>query len=107
MHRGLSGWSFVAELRRRWRSWLAIALLVSLVGGFVLAATVAGRRTDAAFPRFVATYGFDAVAYATQPVPKLARLPEVASAVKILSPASGQPTCSCGARDQSDGLRRG
>ncbi len=87
---------FVAELRRRWRPWLAIALLVSLVGGFVLAATVAGRRTDAAYPSFVAKYGFDAATYAARPVPQLTRLPEVASAVKILSPASGQPTCSCG-----------
>ena len=60
------------------------------------AATVAGRRTDSAFPRFVATYGFDAIAYATQPVPQLARLPEVASATSYLSPASGQPQCSCG-----------
>ena len=87
---------FVAELRRRWRPWLAIALLVSLVGGFVLAATVAGRRTDAAYPSFVAKYGFDAATYAARPVPQLTRLPEVASAVKILIPASGQPTCSCG-----------
>ena len=87
---------FRAELRRRWRSWLAIALLVSLVGGFVLAATVAGRRTDSAFPRFVADYGFDALAYAVQPVPKLPRLPEVASVTRVLSPGSGQPQCSCG-----------
>ena len=87
---------FRAELRRRWRSWLAIALLVTLVGGFALAATVAGRRTDDAFPRFVSTYGFDALAYAVQPVPKLARLPEVASVTRVLSPASGQPQCSCG-----------
>jgi hypothetical protein len=87
---------FRAELRRRWRSWLAIALLVTLVGGFVLAATVAGRRTDSAFPRFVSTYGFNAVAYAVQPVPRLAHLPEVSSASSYLSPASGQPQCSCG-----------
>ena len=87
---------FRAELRRRWRSWLAIALLVSLVGGFVLAGVVAGRRTDAAFPRFVATYGFDAVGYAVHPIPELAHLPEVASAARYLSPAGGQPQCSCG-----------
>ena len=30
-----------AELRRRWKSWVALALLVSLAGGTVLAATVA------------------------------------------------------------------
>ena len=35
---------FQAELRRRWRSWLAIALLISVVGGLVLAAAAAGRR---------------------------------------------------------------
>jgi hypothetical protein len=95
---GAIGLVFRAEMRHRWRSWLAIALLVSLVGGFVLAATAAGRRTDLAFPRFVATYGIDAVGYAIQPVPKIASLPEVASAVRAVSPASGQPTCSCGQR---------
>ena len=64
---------------------------MTLVGGFVLAATVAGRRTDSAFPRFAATYGFDAVAFAVQPVPKLARLPEVASVTRILSPPAVSP----------------
>ena len=50
---------FHAGLRRRWRSWLAIALLISVVGGLVLAAAAAGRRTENAFPRFVAAHGFD------------------------------------------------
>ena len=72
---------FRAELRRRWKSWMAIALLIALVGGFVLAATAAGRRTDSAFPRFEAAYGFDAVGYASRPVPQLVKLPEVASAI--------------------------
>ena len=87
---------FRAELRRRWRSWLAITVLIALVGGFVLAATSAGRRTDSAFSGFLAAHGVDAEAYATQPVPKLAALPEVASATRIVGPATGQPTCSCG-----------
>jgi hypothetical protein len=87
---------FRAELRRRWRSWLAIAILMSVVGGFVLASTAAGRRTASAFPRFISAYGFDAAAYATQPVPQLAKLPEVASAVEVLGPLNGQPTCNCG-----------
>jgi hypothetical protein len=86
---------FRAELRRRWRSWLAIAVLVALVGGIVLAATAAGRRTESAFPGFVAAYGYDAAAYATRPVPQLATLPEVASATTVVSPLSGQPSCSC------------
>ena len=42
--------TFRAGLRRRWRSWFAIALLISVVGGIVLAATAAGRRTESAFP---------------------------------------------------------
>jgi hypothetical protein len=71
-------------------------VLIALVGGFVLAATAAGRRTDSAFSGFLAAHGVDAEAYATQPVPKLATLPEVASATRIVAPASGQPRCSCG-----------
>jgi hypothetical protein len=67
--------AFRAESRRRWRSWLAIAVLISVVGGFVLAAAAAGRRTESAFPRFVAAYGFDAAVFAVRPVPKVAGLP--------------------------------
>ena len=83
------GFALRAELRRRWRSWLVIALLISLVGGFVLAAIAAGRRTDAAFPQFVATYSFDATVYATGPVPELAKLPDVSSAIGVVSPSNG------------------
>jgi hypothetical protein len=42
------------RLRQHWRSWLALAALVALVGGFVIAASATGRRTAAAFPGFVA-----------------------------------------------------
>jgi hypothetical protein len=84
-----------AELRHRWRSWLALALLVAVVGGLVLAAAAAGRRTASAFPGYAATYGFDSFVYAGQPIAKLARLPEVASAVEFDSPANGAPTCQC------------
>jgi hypothetical protein len=41
--------AFRAKMRHRWRSWLAIAVLVSIVAGLVLAATAAGHRTEAAF----------------------------------------------------------
>jgi FtsX-like permease family len=87
--------AFRAEWRRRWRSWLAIALLISAVGGLVLAAIAAGRRTESAFPRFVAAHGFDALVYTTQPVPKLARLPGVASVTELVGPDNGYPTCDC------------
>jgi hypothetical protein len=68
-----------AELRRRWKSWVALALLVSLAGGTVLAATVAGQRTSAAFPAFVAHYGYDAVVFSSKPEPRMASLPEVSA----------------------------
>ncbi len=87
--------AFRAELRTRWRSWLAIALLVAVVGGFVLAAAAAGRRTTNAYPQFVATYGYDATVFATHQLPQLDRLPNVASAIAMVSPSNGQPTCHC------------
>jgi hypothetical protein len=87
--------AFRAEFRRRWRSWLAIALLISVVGGFVLAATAAGRRTDSAFPRFVAAHGFDVIVYANRRAPEVAKLPGVVSATELVTPYNGQPTCAC------------
>jgi hypothetical protein len=87
---------FRAELRRRWRAWLVLAVLVGLVGGLVLAATAAGRRTDDAFPSFVKAHGYDALVYAIKPSPELAKLPGVASLTKVVAPINGQPTCSCG-----------
>ena len=93
---------FHAGLRRRWRSWLAIALLISVVGGIVLAAAAAGRRTDNAFPRFVAAHGFDSVVYATRPVPAVTHLPGVTSATEIILPDAGNPTCDCAYFNDND-----
>jgi len=87
--------AFRAKLRLRWRSWLAVAVLISVVGGFVLAAIAAGRRTEAAFPQFVATHGFDTEVYAIHPVAEVAKLPGVVSATLLVSPDAGQPTCAC------------
>jgi hypothetical protein len=84
-----------AELRRRWRSWLILVVLITLVGGLVLAAIAAGRRTATAFPRFVASHGYDVYIYNQKPVPGLSRLPGVSSVTTIDNPASGQPTCAC------------
>ena len=63
------GLVFGTEFRRRWRSWLILVVLIAVVGGLVLAAAAAGRRTATAFPRFVAAHGY--------------------------IPANGQPTCAC------------
>src|SRR5882724_5581757 len=84
-----------ARSRRYWRSWLALALLIAIGTGLVLAATTAGRRADSAFPRFVAAHGYDAIVYTSRPLP-LATLPEVAQAVQITAPFQASPWCSCG-----------
>ncbi len=87
------GFACRAELRARWRSWLAMALLISVVGGFVLFATAAGRRTEDAFPGFVAAHGYDAIVYASRPAPEVAHLPGVASATEMVIPDTGAPRC--------------
>lgn len=45
---------FRAELRRRWRAWLALALIVGAFAGVVEAAAAGARRTDAAYPALLA-----------------------------------------------------
>jgi ABC-type lipoprotein release transport system permease subunit len=84
-----------AELRHRWKSWLSLAVLVAVVGALVLATAAAGRRTASAFPRFAAQYGFNSFVYAAEPIPKLRKLPEVASALRMTTPDSGTPVCAC------------
>ena len=88
---------FAAEVRRRWRSWLVMAALIALVGGLVLSAAAAGRRTASAFPNFVAAHGFDAAVYANQPLPALSKLfPAVVSSTELVFlHDTGQPVCAC------------
>ena len=46
-----AGWMFLrTELRKRWRSWLALALIAGAFAGAVEAAAAGARRTDAAYP---------------------------------------------------------
>ncbi len=89
------GMVFLAQLRHRWRSWLAIAFLISIVGGVIMAAAAAGRRAESAFPAFVAAHGFDAEIYATQPAPEIARLPGVSTVTAAFGPDNGEPICAC------------
>ena len=74
---------------------MAVVVLVSVVGGIVLAATAAGRRTESASPQFVAGHGFDADVYAARPLPMLAKLPGVSLVSELRGPDNGQPTCDC------------
>lgn len=84
-----------AELRHRWRSWLALALLVALVSGVAMAAAAAGRRTESAVPGFLAEHGYDSIVYALHPLPGLAKLPEVAAVTTAEVGATGTPRCEC------------
>jgi hypothetical protein len=53
-----AGWLyFRAELRRRWRAWLALALIVGAFAGVVEAAAAGARRTDSAYPSLQAWSG--------------------------------------------------
>jgi len=92
---GAIGLVMRAEARQRWRAWLALALLVSLVGGVVLGAAAAGRRTDSAFPSFLAAHGFDAAVYTSEPWPKGVKFAEVTSLAELIGPDTGQPKCRC------------
>ncbi len=83
----------VAGFRRQWRSWVLLGLLIAVASGFVLASTAAGRRTDAAFPRYVASHGYDAIVYTVQPLPK--GVPGVAQVTPVQMPFYDQPLCSC------------
>ena len=60
-----------------------------------MAAAAAGRRTESAFPSFVAAHGFDAEIYSLQPAPVISRLPGVSAVTEAFGPDNGQPTCSC------------
>ena len=105
----------VAGFRRQWRSWLLLSLLIAVASGFVLASTAAGRRTDSAFPRYVASHGYDAIVYTVQPLPKLAAGRGVAGnadpdavlrAARVLLPPPDQPGRFLRPGGPADGLGR-
>jgi hypothetical protein len=82
---------FGATFRQRWGGYLAIALLVGLVGGIAMGSIAAARRTQSAYPAFLAstnasqltmsTYGVignsSASNYSPQLTKAIANLPEV------------------------------
>jgi ABC-type lipoprotein release transport system permease subunit len=49
-----AGWLLRCIARRRWRAWLALALIVGAFAGTVEAAAAGARRTDSAYPSLLA-----------------------------------------------------
>ena len=84
----LAWYRFRATFRRRWGGYLALAVLIGLVGGVAMGSVVAARRTDSSYPRFLASTNpsdlvvqpFTAPSYAPGFVRQLARLPHVTGA---------------------------
>jgi hypothetical protein len=85
---GFAWYRFLATFGRRWSGYLALGLLVGLVGGVAMGAVVAARRTDSSYPRFLASTNpsqlvvqpFTSPAYSPGFVRQLAGLPHVAGA---------------------------
>jgi hypothetical protein len=74
-----------AGLRRDWAGYLAVALMVGLVGGVAMAGVAAARRTQSAFPRILAASNasdldVDPGPYSARVVGQIWRLPRVRSA---------------------------
>jgi hypothetical protein len=74
-----------AAFRRDWAGYLAIAMIVGLVGGVAMASVAAGRRTQSAFPRILAASNASDLAvdpgpYSARVVDQISHLPRVRSA---------------------------
>ena len=74
---------FRADLRTRWRSVVALGLLIGVSLGAVTAAAAGARRTDSAYPRFLdeyrsADFGLWNLGFADATPEQLRRIPQVA-----------------------------
>jgi hypothetical protein len=58
-----------SQLRRRWRAWLAVALLVGAFAGAVETAAAGARRTDAAYPSLLTWSSAPEVMFFSDPGP--------------------------------------
>jgi ABC-type lipoprotein release transport system permease subunit len=77
-----------ADIRRRWRSWLGLALLVAIAGGGVLTLAAGARRTNSAYPRFLrAKRAADVFLFLTDRSlpPVVQRFPQVAESASAVA----------------------
>src|SRR5258708_2729180 len=51
----VASYRFRATFAVRWRGYVALALLIGLVGGVAMGSIAAGRRTQSSYPRFLAS----------------------------------------------------
>jgi hypothetical protein len=88
-----------AELRRRWKATVLLAVLIGLTGGVVLAAVAGARRTDTVMDRFLAYHQATNVAVevqgldtdAVRRLPMVAEVAEGAYMVMVVALPSGEP----------------
>lgn len=86
------GIRFRAELRSRWRAWLALTLLAAAAGGLLVAMAAASRRTATAHERFLVAantadaYVGSGLAFGGESfdVERIPRLPQVAASERRL-----------------------
>jgi hypothetical protein len=80
-----------ATFRRRWAGYLAVALLIGLVGGLGLGSLIAARRTYASYPQFLAsTDPSDLFVLPQTSTPELGLVRELARLPHVRSAAEGE-----------------
>ena len=55
MNRRVAWYRFRATLARRWGGYVALVLLIGVIGGIAMGSIAAGRRTQSSFPKFLAS----------------------------------------------------
>lgn len=83
---GLAAFHFRTTFGRHWRSYLAIVVLLGVLGGVSMFAVAAGRRTQSSYPRFVRSAAASTMAVDPGPYdPKLEALVSAIPQVQKIS----------------------
>jgi hypothetical protein len=83
-----------SQLRGRWRTWLALAILTGVLGGLVIGAAAGARRTEGSYRRYLGSINqadvyvdpFVSEAGDSLALDPVARLPQVAATERSLQP---------------------